>query len=108
MKRVKYTGKSPEYLDGFPKECKRSCKGAIHLLPNALKDITEDELKFIRKKYPKLKLAEQPKEKPPVARLKAPVQTPKASGSASVKKNSDQPPEKLKEKPSGRLKRKSK
>ena len=51
MKRVKYTGKSPEYLDGFPEKCERSCKGAIHLLPNALRDITDDELKYIRKKY---------------------------------------------------------
>jgi hypothetical protein len=101
MKRVKYTGKSPEYLDGFPEECKRSCKGAIHLLPNALRDITEDEYKYIRKKYPKLKLQVVPKEKPPVARLKAPVAAQKKTGTASSAKKS---PEKksLKKKASGK------
>ena len=99
MKRVKYTGKSPEYLDGFPEKCERSCKGAIHLLPNALKDITEDEYKHIRKKYPKLKLTVVPKEKPAVARLKAPVAQ-KKSGSASSAKSSEK--KSLKKKANGK------
>jgi hypothetical protein len=87
MMRVKYTGKTPEYPDGFPEKCERSCKGAIHLLPQRQLDITEDELKFIRKKYPKLKLVEVPKEKP-VAKLKMPLVTQKTSGLKSEKKPS--------------------
>lgn len=73
MKRVKYNGKCPEYCDGFPKDCKRSCKGAIHLLPTSIKDITDDEYKYIKKAYPKLKLLVVPKEKPSVKKVKVPT-----------------------------------
>ncbi len=70
MKRVKYTGNVPEYIDGFPKDCERSCKGSLHLLPNALKDISDDEYDYIKKTYPKMRLMVLPKEKPAIKRVK--------------------------------------
>ena len=70
MKRVKYTGNIPEYIDSFPKGCERSCKGSLHLLPNALKDITDGEYEYIKKKYPKMRLMVVPKEKPAIKRVK--------------------------------------
>ena len=73
MKLVKYTGKTPEYLDDFPKDCERSCKGSLHLLPNAQKEISDDELKHLKKKYPKLKVVLVPKEKPAIKRVKQAV-----------------------------------
>lgn len=69
MKRVKYTGNTPEYIDSFPKDCERSCKGSLHLLPNALKDISDDEYEYIKKKYPKMRLMVVPKEKPTIKRV---------------------------------------
>ena len=70
MKRVKYTGNTPEYIDSFPKDCERSCKGSLHLLPNAFKDISDDEYEYIKKKYPKMRLMVVPKEKPSIKRVK--------------------------------------
>ena len=58
MKDVKYMGKNPEYIDGFPEDCARSCEGAIHLMPGSLKSITDDEFNFIKKKFTWIKLAE--------------------------------------------------
>lgn len=72
MKRVKYTGNVPEYCDGFPKDCERSCKGSIHLLPNALREITDGEYEFIKNKYPKMRLMVVPKEKPSIKKMEVP------------------------------------
>lgn len=88
MKRIKYTGKTPEYLDGFPKECKRSCKGAIHLMPNAIREISADEYEFIKKSFPKLKLVLVPMDKPTVMKMKAPA-VKSGSTSKEVKKTSE-------------------
>lgn len=70
MKRIRYTGNIPEYIDSFPKDCERSCKGSLHLLPNALKDISDDEYEYIKKKYPKMRLMVVPKEKPAIKQVK--------------------------------------
>lgn len=49
MIKVKYLGRSPEYLDDFPKECKRSVVGSLHFLRGSLKVITKSELEHIKK-----------------------------------------------------------
>lgn len=49
---IQYVGNSPVYLDDFGSECERSCKGSLHLLPNKVRLISEDELKHIREKRP--------------------------------------------------------
>jgi hypothetical protein len=85
MKCVRYSGKSPEYLDSFPKDCERSCKGAIHLLPNTLRDISDDEYNYIKKKYPKMKLTVVPTQKPAVKKVKMP-EAAKASGESKSSK----------------------
>lgn len=46
-------GFSPQQVDGFPSECKRSRKGALHLRPGVL-TVTEDEWAFIQKERPDL------------------------------------------------------
>ncbi len=60
MIKLKYAGRYPGYLDGFPEDCKRSCKGAIHLLPGRIKEVTKDEWDYIKKAYPELSLVKLP------------------------------------------------
>ena len=85
MKRIKFTGKSPAYIDAFPKGCERSCEGSIHLLPNAQKDVTDDELAFIRKSRPELKVTEVPAVKPSVKKVKPEPAKPQPKAKAEVK-----------------------
>jgi len=73
MKRVRYSGNTPQYIDSFPKDCERSCKGSLHLLPNALKDITDGEFDFIKKTFPKMRLLVVPVEKPKVKKVNPPA-----------------------------------
>lgn len=73
MKLIKYTGKTPEYIDGFSKKCERSREGSIHLLPNATIEISDDEFEHIKKKYSFLKVFEIPKEKPAVKKVEVVV-----------------------------------
>ena len=60
---VLYFGDGPVYIEGFSKECERSCKGALHLLPKKNTSITKDEYEHIKKCYkhilPKLKVMAQ-------------------------------------------------
>lgn len=44
----------PIQVEGFPDGAERSVKGALHILPNATRKITEDELAFLQKAHPKL------------------------------------------------------
>lgn len=57
---IVYYGDAPECVEGFKKECKRSCKGALHLNPGQKKTVTEDEYKHIQSHYkhclPKLRV----------------------------------------------------
>ena len=48
---VIYFGDTPVCVEGFSKECKRSCEGALHLLPRKQRSITEDECAHIKKSY---------------------------------------------------------
>ena len=45
---VNYQGPKPETVEGFPDDAKRSCVGALHLLPRRPKEITADEWAWIK------------------------------------------------------------
>ncbi len=47
-------GVQPFQLEDFPKDAKRSVKGALYLRGNATKTITEDELEALKKARPDL------------------------------------------------------
>lgn len=47
-KAVLYTGNGPNCIDGFPKSCKRSVEGALHLHPRRQLTITNDEYEFLK------------------------------------------------------------
>lgn len=57
---IVYYGNTPECVEGFSKDCKRSCKGALHLNPSRKLTITDDEYEHIKSDYkhvlPKLRL----------------------------------------------------
>ena len=46
-KLIVYYGDSPVYVEGFPKECKRTCKGSLHIRPKRPKTVTDEEYKYI-------------------------------------------------------------
>lgn len=77
MIRIKYIGKIPEYLDGFPERCKRSCKGSIHLLPGSIKSVTPAEWDYIQKEYKHLAIQRLPDEKQPVQKIEPILEKPK-------------------------------
>lgn len=47
-------GVTPCQIDGFPEGCKRSREGAIYLRPSSSEEMTDDELEFIKQKYPEV------------------------------------------------------
>jgi len=47
------TGLLPQQIDGFPDDCKRSCKGALHIRSGTL-PMTVDEWKHIQSSRPDL------------------------------------------------------
>jgi len=109
MKRVKYSGKSPEYIDGFPDGCKRSCKGAIHLLPGAVRELTEDEIEFIKGLPQKVALAVLPAEKSRRAMKPKPApKQPKVAAPVLKAEKKDDAPKRKPEHESGFLKKKHK
>lgn len=59
-KLIAYYGDSPVYVEGFPKDCARSCEGSVHILPRKPVTVTVDEYNYILEKYswmkPKLKV----------------------------------------------------
>jgi len=59
-KLIAYYGDSPVYVEGFSKDCARSCKGSVHVLPRKPVTVTADEYEHIKKSYswmlPKLKV----------------------------------------------------
>jgi len=52
MIKVKYLGRVPEYLEGFPDCCTRSIEGSIHLVPNGMKKMSVGEYDHIKKCRP--------------------------------------------------------
>lgn len=48
---IVYYGDAPECVEGFDKDAKRSCKGALHVSPGRKLTVTECELKHIKKHY---------------------------------------------------------
>lgn len=63
--KIKYFGQLPKTIEGFWNDCERSCIGSIHLTSRCIKDITEDEWKYIQKKYSYLTIRkiDEPKKK---------------------------------------------
>ena len=63
---IVYYGDATECVEGFGKDCKRSCKGALHVNPGRQMTVTNDELEFLKKKYkhmlPKLRILSTMKE----------------------------------------------
>jgi len=90
-----YYDYSPLYVEGFPKDCKRSCKGSIHLMPRKPITVTEGELAYIKMAYPKARIkvvAERVEE----AKAKAPAKP--AGAEAPAKKSDDKEESKKKQK----------
>lgn len=95
MVKVQYLGMAPNCVEGFPKHEKRTFSGALHLRPNHIYDISEEEFDFIKKSEPELKFyqfktggqvirpkkvvakKEVKKEEPKKAEVKAPVESKK-------------------------------
>lgn len=57
---IAYYGDAPECVEGFHKDAKRSCKGALHVSPGRKLTVTQDELDKIKKDHshmmPKLRI----------------------------------------------------
>jgi hypothetical protein len=57
---IVYYGDAPECVEKFGKDCKRSCKGALHVNPGRQLAVTEDEYEHIKKTHahmlPKLRV----------------------------------------------------
>lgn len=54
MKLVKYQGKCPECVEGYPEDTERSAKGATHLRPDSALELTDDEYAYIKANRPDL------------------------------------------------------
>ena len=74
---IVYYGDAPECVEGFGKDCKRSCKGALHVNPGRQMTVTEGELAYLKSKYkhmlPKLRILSEMEEevKPAAKEVKA-------------------------------------
>lgn len=73
---IVYYGDAPECVEKFGKDCKRSCKGALHVNPGRQLTVTEDEYEHIKKAYkhmvPKLRVLSEMK---PEAKKEAKAET---------------------------------
>lgn len=56
MKLIKYQGRLPECVEGFPEDCERSVsdKGSLHLRPGQTVELTNDEYAHIKAQRPDL------------------------------------------------------
>lgn len=57
MKLIKYQGRLPECVEGFPEDCERSqpeYKGSLHLRPGQTVELTNDEYAHIKAQRPEL------------------------------------------------------
>ena len=63
---IVYYGDATECVEGFGKDCKRSCKGALHVNPGRQMTVTEGELAHLKSKHkhmlPKLRILSEMKE----------------------------------------------
>jgi len=50
--KIQYLGRSPEDVDGFPKNIERTFKGALHLKPGRVYTLSEGEYTYIKKIRP--------------------------------------------------------
>ena len=50
-KLICYYGDSPVHVEGFSKDCARSCEGSLHILPRKHKTVTDGEYQHILEKY---------------------------------------------------------
>lgn len=50
-KLIVYYGEKPEYVEGFPKDCKRLCEGSLHLYPRKQMEVTDSEYEHMKSKY---------------------------------------------------------
>lgn len=57
---IVYYGDATECVEKFGKDCKRSCKGALHVNPGRQMTVTNDELECLKKHHkhmlPKLRI----------------------------------------------------
>lgn len=103
-KLIAYYGDTPVCVEGFPENCKRSVKGALHLLPRKSMTVTADEHAHILSAYkhvvPKLKvLAEMNVEEgskeeaaaQPSAEVEAPASEPVSVPAAEAVEESREP-----------------
>ncbi len=86
-KLIVYYGDAPECVEGFPKDCKRSCKGALHIHRGKSKTITDGEYEYIKssKRYKHLlnKIRVVSEIKAEVAKPKKKVEAPKVEEKAA-------------------------
>lgn len=54
MKLIKYQGRLPECVEGFPEDCERSVEGSLHLRPGQTVELTDDEYAHIKAQRPTL------------------------------------------------------
>lgn len=52
MKLVKYQGRLPDCVEGFPEGCERSSEGALHFHTGKTADLTDDEFAHIKVQRP--------------------------------------------------------
>lgn len=50
-KLIVYRGDAPICVEGFSKDCKRSCQGSLHLYPRKSTTVTDGELLHIKDAY---------------------------------------------------------
>lgn len=51
-KLIKYQGKLPVCVEGFPEDTTRSYDGALHLRPSQVVEVTDDEYAFLKANRP--------------------------------------------------------
>lgn len=88
MVKIRYSGRQKEYLEFPAEDCKRSCKGSIHLQPGAIKEISQDEYAYIQKAYSHLSIEKFKQHE--VIKVKK-VQDKKAADESKAKKASKAP-----------------
>ncbi len=91
-KLIAYYGDSPVHVEGFPKDCPRSCKGSVHVLPRKPVTVTDAEYEYMRTHYkwmlPKLKVVAELGEEKKKEGASAPSNSPPAKEEKAEKPTS--------------------
>ena len=78
-KLIIYYGDNPLCLEGFPKECQRTCDGSLHILPRKNKTLSDGEYEWLKKKHPEamanVRVLAEHKEEPKKKALPAKVES---------------------------------